>query len=153
MKQVRLLLLLMIIAPLLEWFLIVETHAQDIGDLKQLCKNASLADREMAKQAGYDLDEVCGEIVALSPSTTVAQSPKLIARGTVSSTSNISEVVAPVAVAGVNVSTIASDLKPFGYDLFANAPTTYAPASSIPVSGDYLLGPGDTLDILFYGKI
>ena len=43
-------------------------------------------------------------------------------------------------------------LKPFGYDLFANAPTTFAPATSIPVSSDYLLGPGDTLDILFYGK-
>ena len=46
----------------------------------------------------------------------------------------------------------AKDLKPFGYDLFANAPTTFAPAASIPVSADYLLGPGDTLDILFYGK-
>lgn len=43
-------------------------------------------------------------------------------------------------------------LKPFGYDLFANAPTSFAPATSIPVSRDYLLGPGDTLDILFYGK-
>ena len=36
--------------------------------------------------------------------------------------------------------------------IVANAPTTYAPAASIPVSADYLLGPGDTLDILFYGK-
>ena len=43
-------------------------------------------------------------------------------------------------------------LKPFGYDLFANSPTTFAPAASIAVSEDYLLGPGDTLDILFYGK-
>ena len=36
--------------------------------------------------------------------------------------------------------------------MFANAPTTFAPAASIPVSSDYLLGPGDTLEILFYGK-
>ena len=43
-------------------------------------------------------------------------------------------------------------LKPFGYDLFANSPTTFAPAASIAVSESYLLGPGDTLDILFYGK-
>jgi protein involved in polysaccharide export with SLBB domain len=43
-------------------------------------------------------------------------------------------------------------LKPFGYDLFANSPTTFAPAASIAVSNEYLLGPGDTLDILFYGK-
>ena len=44
-------------------------------------------------------------------------------------------------------------LRSFGYDLFANAPTTFAPAESLPVSADYLLGPGDSLDILFYGKI
>ena len=55
-------------------------------------------------------------------------------------------------MAGVGEAAPASSLKPFGYDLFANAPTTFAPAASIPVSSDYLLGPGDTLDILFYGK-
>jgi polysaccharide export outer membrane protein len=43
-------------------------------------------------------------------------------------------------------------LKPFGYDLFANSPTTFAPSASIAVSNEYLLGPGDTLEILFYGK-
>ena len=43
-------------------------------------------------------------------------------------------------------------LKPFGYDLFANLPTTFAPTASVAVSKDYILGPGDTLDFLFYGK-
>ena len=64
----------------------------------------------------------------------------------------VASVVAPVAVAGIGATKPAEALKPFGYDLFANAPTTFAPAASIPVSADYLLGPGDTLDILFYGK-
>ena len=31
-------------------------------------------------------------------------------------------------------------------------PQPSRPAASIPVSADYMLGPGDTLDILFYGK-
>ena len=62
-------------------------------------------------------------------------------------------MVAPVQVSGVESTTNPSSLKPFGYDLFANAPTTFAPAESLPVAADYLLGPGDTLDILFYGKI
>ena len=36
-------------------------------------------------------------------------------------------------------------LKPFGYDLFAGSPTTFAPVTEIPVPNDYTLGPGDVL--------
>jgi len=43
-------------------------------------------------------------------------------------------------------------LKPFGYDLFAGVPTTFAPATDIPVPADYKLGPGDTLEIQLFGK-
>ena len=35
----------------------------------------------------------------------------------------------------------------FGYDLFAKAPTTFAPATNIPVPIDYILGPGDLLSV------
>ena len=31
----------------------------------------------------------------------------------------------------------------FGYELFSSSPTTFAPATDIPVSDDYMLGPGD----------
>ena len=43
-------------------------------------------------------------------------------------------------------------LKPFGYDLFASAPSTFAPATDIPVPTDYVLGPGDNLRIQLYGN-
>jgi polysaccharide export outer membrane protein len=43
-------------------------------------------------------------------------------------------------------------LKPFGYDLFANSPTTFAPANDLAVPVDYVLGPGDTLVVQLYGK-
>lgn len=46
----------------------------------------------------------------------------------------------------------APDLKPFGYDLFRNVPTTFAPATDIPVPADYVLGPGDTLEVLLVGE-
>ena len=131
----------------------LNTYSQGVGDIKQLCDNATAANKAMARQAGYDLDQLCGEITAVGPAKVAVQAPAPVARDTVSSSTDISEVVAPVAVSGVGTVAPASSLKPFGYDLFANAPTTYAPAASIPVSGDYLLGPGDTLDILFYGKI
>jgi len=43
-------------------------------------------------------------------------------------------------------------LKPFGYDLFAGAPTTFSPVTEIPIPVDYVIGPGDTVQIQLYGK-
>ena len=36
----------------------------------------------------------------------------------------------------------------FGYDYFKYTPTTFAPINSASVSSDYILGPGDTLQII-----
>ncbi len=47
---------------------------------------------------------------------------------------------------------IEDDLLQFGYELFAGAPTTFAPATDIPVSDDYLIGPGDEVHVQLYGK-
>jgi polysaccharide export outer membrane protein len=44
------------------------------------------------------------------------------------------------------------DLDQFGYDLFAGAPTTFAPATDIPIDPDYLIGPGDTVQVQLFGK-
>jgi polysaccharide biosynthesis/export protein len=43
-------------------------------------------------------------------------------------------------------------LKPFGYDLFQGVPSTFAPVSDIQVPMDYLVGPGDTLNVQLYGN-
>lgn len=43
-------------------------------------------------------------------------------------------------------------LTPFGYDVFAGAPTTFAPATDVPIPVEYKLGPGDTLNILLSGQ-
>lgn len=44
-----------------------------------------------------------------------------------------------------------AELTPFGYDLFAGEPTTFAPATDIPVPVDYVLGPGDTIQVQLFG--
>ena len=126
--------------------------SQGLGDIKELCGNLTPANKAMAAQAGYDVDQLCSEIPTMAAAKAAVPAAPKVARETVSSTQTLAVAVAPVAVAGVGEAAPASSLKPFGYDLFANAPTTFAPAASIPVSSDYLLGPGDTLDILFYGK-
>jgi protein involved in polysaccharide export with SLBB domain len=43
-------------------------------------------------------------------------------------------------------------LSHFGYDLFAGAPTTFAPATDIPIDADYVMGPGDTVKVQLFGK-
>ncbi len=40
----------------------------------------------------------------------------------------------------------------FGYEIFQSSPTTFAPATDIPVSGEYILGPGDEVNIQVFGN-
>jgi len=113
-------------------------------DINKACEDITSKSRTMAKAAGFDIDPLCGEVDSSSLNkqqilqpTQLLQSP----RQTVSSDEpNI--VIAPVK----------KSLKPFGFDLFANTPSTYSPIDNVPVPADYLLGPNDTLEILFYGK-
>src|SRR5882762_6575350 len=42
--------------------------------------------------------------------------------------------------------------KPFGYELFDRQISTFAPATNVPVPADYLVGPGDELDVQLYGN-
>ena len=39
----------------------------------------------------------------------------------------------------------------YGYEMFRFAPSTFAPANHIPISSSYTLGPGDKLEINYYG--
>ena len=41
----------------------------------------------------------------------------------------------------------------YGYDLFNDAPDTFAPVENIPVTPDYLIGPGDEIVIKGWGQI
>jgi polysaccharide biosynthesis/export protein len=42
-------------------------------------------------------------------------------------------------------------LKPFGYDLFLRAPSTFAPVTDVPLPADYVVGAGDQLQVQLYG--
>lgn len=41
----------------------------------------------------------------------------------------------------------------FGYNLFQNVPSTFAPVENVPVTPDYTIGPGDELLIRAWGQI
>jgi protein involved in polysaccharide export with SLBB domain len=44
-------------------------------------------------------------------------------------------------------------LKQFGYDVFSGPVSTFAPLENVPVSTDYVLGPGDELNLLIWGRV
>jgi protein involved in polysaccharide export with SLBB domain len=44
-------------------------------------------------------------------------------------------------------------IRQFGYELFREPPTTFAPADAVPVGPDYVLGPGDELRVSIWGKV
>ncbi len=54
--------------------------------------------------------------------------------------------ILPLAPVGVEA------LDYFGYELFDDVPTSFAPATDVPVPADYVMGPGDELRIQFFGK-
>ena len=41
----------------------------------------------------------------------------------------------------------------FGHNLFARPPSTFAPIKDMPVSNEYVIGPGDEINILMWGRI
>lgn len=48
---------------------------------------------------------------------------------------------------------VSRDLPMFGYNLFDNAPSTFAPVDRVPVTPDYVVGPGDELFIRAWGQV
>jgi polysaccharide export outer membrane protein len=49
--------------------------------------------------------------------------------------------------------TIQTKLKQFGYDLFRQPPSTFAPVEMVPVGPNYIIGPDDEIRVTVWGKI
>ncbi len=43
------------------------------------------------------------------------------------------------------------EVRPFGYDIFTTAVPTFLPATDVPVPSNYIIGPGDTLQVQIAG--
>ena len=48
---------------------------------------------------------------------------------------------------------VSTEVEQFGYSLFEQPPSTFAPVDTVPVSPDYLVGPGDEIKISIWGKL
>ena len=132
MSTMRSLVLVVLFLPLL-------SLAQDSTDV---CRNLTPENRRIAEASGINVNALCSGQGAVIISSQPKEAEPIVI------TPREPETVATTVVPPASP----SELQPFGYDLFAGSPTTFAPATGIPVSPNYLLGPGDTLQVLFYGK-
>ena len=147
--------------------------AQDanIQQALEACKNITAQQRQMAKAAGYDIDSLCATANGITqpvdttrpqvvvPSNEVDRQYDSALQNALAESANIRATSSPDLVtendtsAGVNSDFNDSQvLRQFGYDLFDGAPTTFAPATEIPVMNDYVIGPGDNLEVQLFGK-
>jgi protein involved in polysaccharide export with SLBB domain len=65
--------------------------------------------------------------------------------------SRIELLLSQPALAEVN--DVSRDLKQFGYEVFRNPITTFAPVTNVPVGPDYVIGPGDSFSLTLWGRI
>ena len=132
--------------------------AEGLQEARQLCQNMSESNRRLAKSFGYDVDQLCSSLELFDlPDNGNSDEQLVLPRG---ETAVASETAAEKIQLAQNKflkqaleSAEPDELRAFGYDLFAGEPVSFEPASRIPVSPNYILGPGDTVKVLFYGKI
>ncbi|ETN92856.1 Polysialic acid transport protein KpsD precursor [Gammaproteobacteria bacterium MOLA455] len=132
--------------------LLFPLHGQSQSvDASALCNDVTPANRAMAKSAGYDVDALCSGLAAQPQRTPAPQAAAIPDRREMAQ-EKVDDQIDPTAVVDVTATPPVKALKPFGYDLFAGSPNTFAPVTNVPVSPNYLLGPGDMLEVMFYGK-
>lgn len=108
------------------------------AQIKQFQSLPASQQQSLAKSMGVDLNA----LKAGSAATTTAPAA-------------ITQPVKRTSVKAEVVKTIDGQkkaLKPFGYDIFANAPSTFTPNLDVAVPESYIVGPGDQLSIQIFGK-
>jgi protein involved in polysaccharide export with SLBB domain len=97
---------------------------------------------------GSDESASPGQQMGVTPSQSSSSSSNLNqpASSVESQFRGLDSAVAPAAPSTRN-------LQQFGYSLFSSRVSTFAPVANVPVSDDYVIGPGDQLKMLMWGRI
>jgi polysaccharide export outer membrane protein len=129
------------------------------GDVSGIAKSLGLTftDQQLAQlrsctglagQGSSDETATPGQQMGLTPSQT-SMSPansNQAASSVESQFRGLDSAVAPAAPSTRN-------LQQFGYSLFSSRVSTFAPVANVPVSDYYVIGPGDQLKMLMWGRI
>ena len=134
----------------------LEAASEGLQEARELCESIGEQEKRLAKTAGYDLEKLCGSLNLIEfPGLDEAQEPLVTPRKEqqFATDTDVPEQVDSIKSQSPQYRSLTGILQPFGYDLFAGEPSDFEQASRIPVSPDYLLGPGDTVEVGFYGKL
>ena len=134
--------------------------AQGLGNispqqLAQFEKLSPAQQRAVAQSMGVDLATIQTQLSASKNAKNVQgqeQSQQYFPRGTTFDEYGNPRLEDNIVQGQEKDKNIASTPEPYGYDVFSNAPTTFAPNVDIAVPAHYMVGPGDTLSVQIFGK-
>lgn len=135
------------------------TPQVDADQIREQCNSITPQQRQMAKAAGYDLDSLCNSFESMTQKQSLEQPTTVEPRSLDEKKPKDIEEPFDETTDGdflpedpKELLVEDDELKQFGYELFAGVPTTFAPATDIPVRADYVIGPGDTVNVQLFGK-
>lgn len=112
------------------------------AQIEQFKRLPASQQQALAKSMGVDLNMIKGQLSTGQPSEINEVTP-IYSRNTQFEHS-VHKAPTPLVKA--------EGVKPFGYDVFANAPSTFSPTSDIAIPENYILGLGDRISIQVFGK-
>ena len=115
------------------------------AQIEQFKKLPASQQQSLAKSMGVDLNSIKNQLSSTQTSTSAEVTP--IYPREVQFEESVHK--APIKKAEIESS---DKLKPFGYDVFANAPSTFSPLLDIAIPESYILGLGDKISIQVFGK-
>ncbi len=140
--------LLMILAVLMA--LRSPGHAQGLGDAKLIrqYKDLSGAEKEKLKKMAEERgDSLSGD--EADDKKDILNAPKLPEeRGKPTSSSRIEKIIS-----GDFPTTISRGLTQYGYEFFEKGGPAFTPLRDIPVGADYIIGPGDEIKVVMWGRL
>lgn len=116
------------------------------AQLEQFKKLPPAQQEALAKQMGVDINSLKGKVSGGSNEQT--KNTETYPRGT-QFYADGNPIVENDELAELEES---DELKSFGYEVFANAPQTFAPMMDIAIPADYIMGPGDKVSVQIFGK-
>jgi len=128
-----------------------QTFAADISpqQLEQFKKLPPSQQEALAKSMGIDINSLKGQLSA-SGSGEKSNITETFPRGTQFDADG--NPMTEEELEELKELEDSDELKPFGYDVFANAPQTFAPMMDIAIPAEYVIGPGDEISIQIFGK-
>ncbi len=123
------------------------------AQIEQFKKLPPSQQQALAKSMGVDINAIKGQLSAKGDASEMHENTQHYPRGT-----EFDEQGNPIENKNENKDEDeekfeqVKELEPFGYDVFANAPQTFAPTMDIAIPASYIVAPGDKISLQVFGK-